>query len=225
MKLLRLLMLIPAMGLMGAMEYPRSFSYTYKLTVTVRDQGFVSQASSVVRVHEEVSTRRNIKPPKMCGSATAIPLRSGKVLFALLNGPYHDPVGGNYFWRSAPTGVLLKGLNLPVEWAWQDDSGIRKLPGIKRPVILSSDQMPEFVTFRNNSSPLSIVQVDPDHADRVLGNGVRIERVKIEITDAKVTADNITRWLPWFDPKLNYLDGPRRFQTRYHSSQFSRCDR
>jgi hypothetical protein len=209
------------------MEYPRSFTYSYKLTVTIRDRGLVSEASSVVRVQEVVNKQRNMVPPILCGSATVIPLRNGKAVFALLNGPYHDPVPGRRFWRGSPTRVLLEGLKLPVEWAWQDDSGIRKLARSRQPLILSATQMPELVTFRDNKNPNSIVRVDPDHPDRVLGDGVRIERVKIEVTDAAVTKGSVARVLPWFDPRRNYLDGTKPFLSgnNYHSRQFERCDR
>lgn len=213
---------------MGASENTTSYTYNYRLTVTVIDHGETKKATGVVRVRERVSKLERTKrwlDPQLCGEALPIQLRSGKVLFALLNGPLLDVTPGRQQWRSAPTQVLLQGLHLPTEWPYQDDSGIRHLPDTRQPVTLGPNERPEFVTFRDLKDPNSIVQVNPEHPENFLGRDVRVESVTVEATDAEVTKGSVRTFLPWFDPVRNYLDGTTPYYSgnKYHSYQFVRC--
>jgi hypothetical protein len=64
--------------------------------------------------------------------------------------------------------------------------------------------LPMFVRFRDLHDPATVEQVDPTDVAAGFGAGVKLERLRIEITDAAVTK-NIEKVLPW----LANRDSPR----------------
>ncbi|HKX49483.1 MAG TPA: hypothetical protein VJQ48_03550 [Candidatus Binatia bacterium] len=203
---------------------PKSYSYRYKITVTAIDGGQTISSSNVVSVREQ-SINNAQMVPKLCGEATVVKLRNGNYLFALLTGPALPLVPKRQQWGGSPTQVLLQRLGLPTEWNYDDDSGIRRLSGIRQIVRLDSDQMPEFVAFRNLRDPRTIESIDPHQSVTSLNGNAKIESVTIQPTNEEITKDRIKVALPWFNPSRDFIDGSRwgREAKGYQSQQFSRC--
>jgi hypothetical protein len=207
-----------------------SYAYKYRLTVSVRDHGELRSASNVVSVVETRNRLGGGAPSLVCGEALVLPLKNGKVVFALLNGVYRDAVMGQWQWRGSPTGIMLHRLGLETEYSWKDDSGIRRLPQTRTQIdYLKAYEMPEFVTFRNISDPTTIEQVDPEHPERTLGEGVQFENVALEASGDRITKGVVRSalpWMPWLSVRYKYLDGSPSGEAvgRYKIAQFETCN-
>lgn len=203
----------------------KSYTYNYRLTVSVRDHGVLRTASNVVSVKEAATLDHNAWRPHFCGEATAVPLSNGQSVLALLEGLPYPAVSGQYPWRATPTWMVLNRLGLPTQWSYEDDSGIRALHDRRDTITLLSHEMPEFVTFANSADPTTIMRVDPEHPEVTLGPGVRFERVTLQITDENVTTGGVRKILPWLSTWREYLDGSDSGYAvhGYQSWKFTSC--
>jgi hypothetical protein len=204
----------------------KSYTYKYRVTVSVRDHGELKKAFSVVAVTERAGPTGNKARPVVCGEATALRLNSGKFLFALLNGVNRDAVPGQFQWTSVPTLVLLHRLGLETEFGWKDDTGILRLPETRTPINhLHVYEMPDLVTFRDISDPATVERVDPEHPEQTLGKGIQLENVSLEATGDRVTRGAVNHALPWFSTSNQFLDGsPKGESVRaYQTMQFKTC--
>lgn len=204
----------------------KTYTYKYKFTISVRDQGQLKTVSQVVSVQESTTEERKAaNPPKLCGEAAALQLRSGKTLFVLLKGVYHEQVSGQTQWQNSPTLVLLKRFGLETEWTYRSDSGIRLLPKINTEIDLQYYEMPDFVTFRNIRDPTTIQQVYSQNFEAVLGDGVTLERATLQVTNEEVTRGRLLAVIPWLDAKKDFIDGSRWGRTvqGYWSQYFVNC--
>jgi len=63
------------------------------------------------------------------------------------------------------------------------------------------------VTFGDLADPTSVAEVDPDYLAATFGEGVKLKRVTVELTDDPVTTGIEARlgWLPGYYDKM--LDG------------------
>ena len=219
------LVLFSAIAMFGLTGCGRSYTYNYKLTVSVADHGSVRTSSNVVRVREIVASTGSVERPRLCGEANVVSLGSGRHLFALLNGPPHDPIVGKALWDRTPTILLLQRIGLPLEHGWQTDVGIKELPERRDRVILEPVEMPEFVAFQDEQDPTTIRRVNPDNLTGMFGAGVKLMRVTLEPTKEEPTRGTVERALNWFEASREYVDSDRASQavTKYHSYQFSRC--
>jgi hypothetical protein len=66
----------------------------------------------------------------------------------------------------------------------------------KADVDLPASALPMLIRFRNSNESSSAEVVDPDDLALVFGDGVKIVRVKAEITNEPVTS-GIDSYLPW----------------------------
>ena len=205
----------------------KSYTYKYRLTVSIRDHGELKSVSNVVSVQESPTLTHGISPPKLCGEAALLRLRNGKSVFALLKGAPHEMVADRYQWLTSPTIVLLKRLGLETQWSWKDDSGIRRLREIRTTISLQPYEMPDFVTFRDIHDPTTIERVDPENTEETLGNGVKIEKVTLQVTNEEVSRGHVGATLPWLDSGKDYLDGSKwgdKVQG-FLTSHFVNCDK
>ena len=63
------------------------------------------------------------------------------------------------------------------------------------------------VTFGDLSDPTSVAEVDPDDLAATFGEGVRLKRITVQLTDDPVTT-GIEKRLAWLDNhRTQHLDG------------------
>ena len=202
----------------------KSYTYNYRITVSVRDHNRLAKASDVVRVTEE-AVGTHAKVAALCGEALTIKLSTGKYLVTLLSGsPLDDADGVHAQWRDSPTNIFLVRLKLPLAWSYSDDSGVKKLSSVRDVVHLTAYEMPEIVLFDNLNDPTTIKRVDPKES-RLLGDGINIEDVSVQVTDDDVSQGRLAATIPWLNASNDYLDGSQfgRAVKGYHSFQFVQC--
>lgn len=133
---------------------------------------------------------------RLIGEAVAVDVAPGKTLFALLTGQdgYVDYAGNGVstVFRVMDTDGGPKGG--PHE-LWP------KVPVIRKPI---TDPLPMLVTFKDNSDPKSVEQVDPADLAANFGPGVMLKRITVEAADEDVTV-GITKRLRWLEAQKSRL--------------------
>ena len=138
---------------------------------------------------------------RLKGEAVAIDLPGGRPLFALLSSARND---SEYAAR------------IPYEhMGWMSSEGTRDGPvelwpnvPVKlhhNPSQLKPSYLPMLVTFRDTSSPESVVAVEAEALEAAFGPGVRLRRITVERTRESVTAGLETR-LEWLSEQRGSLD-------------------
>lgn len=173
------------------------WTYRYRLTVDVEQNGRLYSGSSVILVRREKGiggVGGNFK-----GEAVSINLGDGKTLFALLRG---DNLGE--LWPLSVAHKAFAGrLNTS---SMTDDEALTRLTRLKgESAVISTTNYPLLVTFRSLDDPSTVELVDPRDLASRLGQGTRLKRITIQITDDPITygiGDKL-RWLGRFpEPAL-----------------------
>lgn len=175
-----------------------SGAWRYKMTVTVETPEGIKTGSGVYEVSNSASTVKIIdlpqatNPAKVVGEAVVVDLEKRGKLFALIdaNGPYKIlysafPVTG----ATTPTGIRYYNEHLK--------------PGMK--AILATEQ-PRLVYFKDMTDPKSVQPVNRDDLAASFGEGVKLQKIEIEITDDSVTT-GIEKFLPWLERLKSNIDG------------------
>ncbi|MBX9826326.1 MAG: hypothetical protein K2Y27_15210 [Xanthobacteraceae bacterium] len=210
----------------AALAYERLATHTfrYRLSLLVDDNGRLTSGSSVIEVISRLDfvPGRPIKYTRAFrGEAAFVDLGGGRNLFALLQ--RQDGVDAAYYADSVFFSTLISvnrteaADRLAILEKFSRDQ-------ISRP--LEKANTPQLVAFRDLNDPTSVYAVSPDHLDAALGQGVRLERVEVQMTTDPITAQ-IVRQLPWLDGMKGYLDGrsvsdSNRLANRLSASQFVR---
>jgi len=188
-------------------------TYRYRMTVEVETPEGLRTASSVI----EVRTIRGSGFPgpeaagissRAIGEAVAVDLGRRGTLFALLRGPPELDWALDYAQGIAPA-VLLPGLvdRSGTPEAWGNNLGALK--EVRGSVALRADQYPLLVRFRDIANPRTVERVNVDDLAAAFGEGVRLRRISVEITEDPVT-EGIIRHLPWWHEFAEtQLDGDR----------------
>jgi hypothetical protein len=226
-----MLVTVTAAALCG--EIAPSYSYRYRITLTVKDHGQLRKASNVVEITENPPGKWQgcfgfscLARTKVCGEATALQLSNGNYLLALMNGTGPQP--GKPVWLQGPTLVLLHRLGLPTDW-WSKPSGIIHLADSWKPVVLEDQNMPELVVVRDKDNPLSLSRAArPSYDPAWLGEGIIFDSITLQPTKEAVTKGKIYRILPWlssYDDQspTRKWDGKKRMG--FKVKQFARYDR
>lgn len=186
--------------------------YRYRLTVEVETPEGVKTGSSVIEVEQSLS-RSTAAPAKVGvlrkvrGEAVAVDLPNGKTLFALLRSE------NNVDWASYVF-VYLATHEKGKPFIDQLDNvlevaGERTLPRMWPPVGFLEERSayPMLVTFGDLADPTSVAEVDPDDLAASFGEGVRLKRITVELTDDPVTTGIEDRlgWLPMVRGALVHL--------------------
>jgi len=183
--------------------------YRYRLTVEVETPEGVKTGSSVIEVEQslsrstaapaEVSVQRKVR-----GEAVAVDLPNGKTLFALLRST------NNVDWASYVY-VYLAPHEKGKPFIDQLDNvlevtGERTLPRMWPPVGFLEERSayPMLVTFSDLADPTSVAEVDPDDLAATFGEGMRLKRITVELTDDPVTS-GIRNRLSWLGKSLKGL--------------------
>jgi hypothetical protein len=196
-------------------------SYTYRITVHVKDHGRDLIGTSVVEVSERTSGGR-ILVPRMCGESAVIRLSTGRILIALLDARHYQHDVMHPYWGMSPTMVLLNKLGFDSDWA-ENENGIRQLPEVRKQVRIEQAEWPEFVIFMDPNNANSMGPVYPDRQELALGPDIQISSVDLEIVNEPPTRGNVEKYLPWLKQRSGNLDGQRLSSSPYLTYDFTRC--
>ncbi len=185
----------------------QSHSFRYRITVEVETPQGLRTGSAV----QEIEAHRNtwfvnsaVRGRSLRGEAVAVDLPGGRTLFALL-----IPEEG----RFRPEGlmdIVLRALDPTYGVGTNTDyvstvTAISDGRGTRQPVVIdpsmsnpfatpgSPDQRaqisnyPLLVTFRNPRDPSSVLRVEPGELAAQFGDGVRLRRITVQVTDNSVT--------------------------------------
>ena len=186
-------------GLLGD-ELP---TYRYRLTVEVDTPEGLKSGSSVIEVRTEVADKpiipdANTLDIRVTGEAVTIDIGKRGLLFALLRSD--DAVGwaGGVMELVTPHPPYVAGENAYRGWhrAMLANKGLHELPRNStstlqpwqhpEPVATPRD-FPMLVRFSNIADPTTVLGVDPDNLAAAFGQGVKLRRMTVELTDDPVT--------------------------------------
>lgn len=195
-------------------------TYRYRLTVEVETPQGLRSGSSVIEVRTDVAGEYSIPTPgrvstHVRGEAVAVDLPGGKTLFALLRS--EESVGwagavmfnltpraprteaGDTFLHTFADMLKLEGaITLPRYWPKRREDTPAEPPRSAYPML---------VTFADLSDATSVEPVDPNDLAASFGEGVRLNRITAEMTDAAVTS-GIKARLMWADGfRKRHFDG------------------
>lgn len=200
-------------------NYP-TYTYRYRMTVEVEDDGKVHIGSSVIEVRINMQPQFGSAPPYVphtSGEAVFVDLGDGRNVIALL-------AAGSRAENVNYSDSIVPGLfDLPFkDWAKLSDlRGTREVPGSRTPT---------FVTFTDLNDPNSARVVEPADFPKIFGAGVKPPIVTIEMTNDPVT-EGIEKKLPWWNGPLPwlkpigsgaYVDTRSRDQFRWDKGMFKR---
>ncbi len=210
---LALLLVLAGCGLQ-AEPFP---TYRYRLTVEVDTPEGLRTGSSVIEVETSQSSENTIPTPgkinhRLRGEAVAVDLGQRGVIFALLRSEREVDWAKYVMFLLAPVppkdtedrfadryaAMLEMDQLIELPRHFPDQGHLKDRPA--RPML---------VTFSDIENPGSVTKVDPDNLSEVLGDGVSLRRITVQMTDEPVThkIDNRLSWLPDYYDRM--LDGVR----------------
>lgn len=187
--------------------------YRYRLTVEVETPEGLKAGSSVIEVQQTLvragsSPAHQAVERRVRGEAVAVDLPGGKTMFALLRSD------NDIDWASRVFVLLAPKRKQTFEDSLDDVlevKGEQALPRMWPAVstIPERSAYPMLVTFNDLAKPESVAAVDPDDLAATFGDGVKLKRITVELTDDPVTTGIEERlgWLPSYFDKM--LDGQR----------------
>jgi hypothetical protein len=195
-----LLLLLVVTGCGGPL-LEREYSFRYRITVEVETPEGVRTASAV----REVTL---VQPPdweifsggarrELRGEAVAIDLPGGRTLFALL-GPPMDEAAYMPFQLFDELLAQVDQIEDPNRNRPDHQKRIGYLNRERPSAEVTGDLLPDFVYFTNPADPTTVQLADHANLEETFGEGYRLKRVSIAVTDAPVTV-SIARRLPWLD--------------------------
>lgn len=192
MRIIGIIVLGAALLFFGAVAWYKifqSYTYRYRMTVEVDDNGTVRTGSSVIQVTAQKQRQiiSGVLPViyDARGEAVFVDLGNGRNVLALLaSGPTAQEV-------DYPTGIV-RSLFEPEA----PDPDLPKYPTHGRRE-LPLKLLPTFVTFADLNDPNTARLVYPNMFSEALGSGIRLKDVSIEMTNDPVTAQ-IQMKLPWW---------------------------
>jgi len=179
--------LIAALAVAGCGTKQESFRY--RLTMEAETPEGLRTGSSVIEVEVSQTGENAWATPEarglrfqVRGEAVAVDLPNGRVLFALLQRAEGLPYAALKPSRPAGDFANIKQT--------------RVLKEIARVGVAPRDSYPIMVTFGDPADPKSVERVDPDDLAASFGEGVRLKRITVQMTDEPVTM-SIDRRLTW----------------------------
>lgn len=193
--------------------------YRYRLTVEVETPEGLRSGASVIEVRQNIG-RSGSSPlhsqiyRHAKGEAVAVDLPGGKTLFALLRSDSDvewaaqvmhllaPQIQGETSQDSFDNVLMIKGkVEVP-----------RTFPRVAW--ISKRSAYPMMVVFGDLTDPTSVTKVDPDDLASKFGEGVRLKRITVELTDDPVTT-GIEQRLKWMseypEPSLKPGHDPRDY--------------
>jgi len=204
--------LVTAAGVTCSQSFP-SGTWRYRMTVTVETPEGIKTGSAV----REVAVRRGIAltPESLPsvqskGEAVAVDLGKRGVLFALTSYDDYHTVFSAFGWTSGGT----------------TPEGIKYFSNLKDArVVLSPENYPVFVTFRDMKDPKTVemvwqgefydervgqgarraFRIATNRFEELFGKGVKLKEITIEMTDDPVT-QTVDEFLPSFREETGFLE-------------------
>jgi hypothetical protein len=223
--------LLPACGFAD----DKAPDYRYRLTVEVETPEGVKTGSSVIAVKQTLGRAGGAPASsqiytRVRGEAVAVDLPGGQTLFALLRSQSSND------WAAGIVPALAPQMVDPGGAARFDGvlllEGVAEVPRFFPPTQLLGRRSgyPMLVTFGDVSDPTSVELVDPDDLAASFGEGVKLKRITVELTDDPVTTGIEGRlgWLPdYFDKMLdgrtnNSVHAKKRLANDLSQGDFSR---
>jgi hypothetical protein len=187
--------------------------YRYRLTVEVETPEGLKTGSSVIEVSTSTTSSTSIPSPgavrhRLNGEAVTIDLGQHGTLFALLRSDVEVDWPTNLLFRLAPQ-VRVNDEN----GKYDSDASFRAryeaMLQNRRPIVLPKNfnnisvlrdmpARPMLVRFRDINDPTTVERVDPDALAASFGEGVKLRRVTVQLTDDPVTK-GIEKRLKWLD--------------------------
>lgn len=201
--------------------------YRYRLTVEVETPEELKTGSSVIEVSTSTTSSISIPSPgavrhRLSGEAVTIDLGQHGTLFALLRSDVDVDWATNLLFRLAPEVAAVRDEN----GRYDSDASFRAryeamlqnrrlivLPKTFHHIRVLRDMpaRPMLVRFRDTSDPKTVERVDPDDLAASFGEGVKLRRVTVQLTDDPVTT-GIKKRLGWLgeypEPSLNPSHSP-----------------
>lgn len=176
-------------------------TWNYKVTVNIDTPEGVKSGSAVREVSNYTNIASWINPDvasrstSVKGEAVVIDLGKRGVVFALVG---HDSYRELYSAFPVKAPASIEGT---VYYDSLKPSTTAELKDVRA--------RPKLVTFENLNDPKTIKPIYYGKMEGVLGEGVRLKSITVEITDEPVTW-GIEKWLPWIPNYYNKrLDGNR----------------
>lgn len=181
-------------------------TYRYRLTVEVETPQGPRSGSSVIEVQTAVS--QGIPSPgsvshRVRGEAVAVDLPGGETLFALLRSENDIDWAKRVMFMLAPEAPKTAQDPFQARYdAMLTLEGSIVLPRMWPPVghLPERSAYPIMATFRDLTDRWSVEEVDPDNLAVSFGQGVRLKRITVQMTDDPVTSGTAAR-LPKPDEK------------------------
>lgn len=206
----------------------KSPDYRYRLTVEIETPEGLKSGSSVIAVRQNIGRAGGSPAHSQIyrhanGEAVTVDLPGGKTLFALLRSDNDVEWAAQVMHRIAPK----------IEGETSEDAfnnvllikGEVELPRTFPPVawIPERSAYPMMVTFGDLADPTSVAEVDPDDLAASFGEGVKLKRITVELTDDPVTSGIKGRlvWMseypePRLDPDYRGSTNPNLSQSLWH---------
>ncbi|MEL7190204.1 MAG: hypothetical protein AAGK17_11675 [Pseudomonadota bacterium] len=188
--------------------------YRYRLKVEVETPEGLKTGSSVIEVSTQVASKNAIISPgratmRARGEAVAVDLPDGRTLFALMRSESQTDWASNVMSLLAPSyrgeGAAKEKIRAILRMQGEYDLPLYKPAGPGR----RRHMYPMLVTFGDLDDPTSVEKVDPLDLAATFGEGVKLKRITVEVTDDPVTT-GIEERLAWLSSqKEGMLDGRR----------------
>lgn len=178
--------------------FPR-WTYRYRIIVEIERGSKLYSGSSVIEVQREKGI--NGIGARIKGEAVTVDLGNGQTLFALLRGDE----GGEAWPYWTPHKAFADRLGTA---AMVDSGALTRLTRlVGETAILSVDQYPQLVRFRDIRDPMTVQLVNPKDLVASFGPGIKLRNISIQITDDPVTT-GIDQKLTWLTRlRGGYLHG------------------
>jgi hypothetical protein len=197
-----------------ALAEDKAPDYRYRLTVEVETPEGLKTGSSVIQVEQSLGGAASAGGLaggqvyyKVRGEAVAVDLPGGRTLFALLRS------SNDAEWSARVMQMLVPKIQ-GEPWAESFDNVLLIKRAVEVPrmwpanaTLPERSAFPMLVTFGDEADPVSVTLVDPDDLAATFGDGVKLKRIAVQLTDEPVTTGIEKRlgWLPNYYDKM--LDG------------------
>ncbi|MFN3819785.1 hypothetical protein [Blastomonas sp.] len=195
--------------------------YRYRLTVEVETPEGLKTGSSVVEVSTAIAGKNSIPSPgyvsrRARGDAVTVDLGKRGVLFGLLRSDENSDWAAGVMFGFAPDVPIPRDADGKYDTAAHFRARYMAMLENRKLIVLperfkSSKGLarPMLVRFRDITDPTTVERVDPDDLAISFGEGVRLRRVTIQLTDDPVIT-GIEKHLRWLDSyRSNKFDGSK----------------
>lgn len=205
---------LPGCGVAGE----RLPDYRYRLTVELETPEGLQTGSSVIAVSTAVAGRNSIATPgavshRVKGEAVAVDLGARGTLFALLRSEGNSDWASNVVFRFAPAVRRTLDADGKFDSAAYFEAQFAAMLKRREPIELPrtfpdigqlKDQpaRPMLVRFADITDPRTVEKVDSDDLAASFGQGVKLKRITVQLTDDPVTTG--------IEKRLGWLEGHRR---------------